>query len=59
MLLHYVVDMLAIEDGVLDHDQEVVGSKIWQKFKHDLVRNVMRRRSQNHSIRNKFTQPFE
>ena len=53
VVLHYVVDLLAIEDGVLDHLQEVVNTNVRQHHDCDSFRNVKGRQKKNLFIENK------
>ena len=52
VVLHYVVDLLAIEDGVLDDQQEVVHINVRQIHICD-SRNVKGRQKKNHFIEDK------
>ena len=52
VVLHYVVDLLAIEDGDLDHLQEVVNN-VRQHHDCDSFRNVKGRQKKNLFIENK------
>ena len=53
VVLHYVVDLLAIEDGVLDHLQEVVNTYVIHLHDCDSIRNVKGRQKKNLFIENK------